>query len=115
MMQQFRELMAVGVSGKLNQLANYYRTLTGGEKHEVNMFNDAVFLISYFTNLCVDYIRNIIAIVAQLPQSQPVMYLRIQLSNALAVGLDFATRVVTVSLSIPMTLKAFTHVSYYRR
>lgn len=89
--------MAVGVSGKLHQLANYYRTLTGvGKRDEVSAFNDTIFLVSYFTNLCVDYIRNIVSIVAQLPQSQPVMTLRIQLSNALAVGLDFSTRVVTV-------------------
>lgn len=97
MMIQFRELMAVGVSGKLHQLANFYRASTGGQKQDqVNVFSDTIFLVSYFTNLCIDYIRNIAAMIAHLADSQLVLQLRIQLSNALAVGLDFATRVITV-------------------
>ncbi len=93
----WQELMQRNVTDKLHELANYYRGSVDGEKKgPINWFDDVVFLTSYFTNQCVEYIRGTISAMTGLLESQPVLALRLQLSIALAVTLDFATNVIRV-------------------
>ncbi|EFX83255.1 hypothetical protein DAPPUDRAFT_315704 [Daphnia pulex] len=103
----WQELMERNVTDKLHELANYYRGSVDGEKKgPVNWFDDVVFLTSYFTNRCVEYIRGTISAMTGLLESQPVLALRLQLSIALAVTLDFATNVIRTLTSDNILAKA---------
>lgn len=91
-------MMVKGLPATLHELANYYRGSTDGErKGPVNLIDDVTFLASHFANRCVDYIRGALKTVTGMLDSQPVMALRLQLSVALAITLDFATRVIQVN------------------
>ena len=94
-------MMVKGLPVKLHELAMYYRGSADGERkgHKANMMDDVIFLAGYFANRCVEFIRGAINAVTGVLESQPIMALRLQLSIALAITLDFATRVIQVSLS----------------
>lgn len=93
----WQELMEKNVTSKLHELATYYRGSVDGErKGQSNWFDDVVFLASHFANQCVEYIRGAISAMTGLLDSQPVLALRLQLSVALALTLDFATNVIRV-------------------
>ncbi len=99
MLLNWKELIVKGLPVKLHELAMYYRGSADGDRKgsEANMVDDVIFLVGYFTNRCVEYIRGAIKAVTGIMESQPVMALRLQLSLALALTLDFATRVIQVS------------------
>ena len=92
----WQEVMEKNVTFKLDELATNYRGDDGEKKGQLNSFDDVVFLAKYFTNQCVEYIRGAISAMTGLLDSQPVLALRLQLSVALALTLDFATNVIRV-------------------
>ena len=109
-------MMIKGLPVKLHELAMYYRGSSDGERkgQEANMMDDVIFLVGYFTNRTVEFIRGAINAVTGILESQPIMALRLQLSIALAVTLDFATRVIQVSYFITSSKKNFlSHSSYF--
>jgi hypothetical protein len=103
----WQELMEKNVTSKLHELATYYRGSVDGErKGQSNWFDDVVFLASHFANQCVEYIRGAISAMTGLLDSQPVLALRLQLSVALALTLDFATNVIRTLTSDNLLAKA---------
>lgn len=98
-MLNWKEIMVKGIPMKLHELASYYRGSASGErKGPVNLIDDVVFLAGHFANQCVNFIRGALKAVTGILESQPVMALRLQLSVALAITLDFATRVIQVTI-----------------
>ena len=96
-MANWKELMVKGVPAKVHEIAMYYRgSADGDRKGKANFFDDIMFLIGYFANRCVEYIRGAINSIMSIPESQPILALRLQLSVALAVMLDFTARVIRV-------------------
>ena len=96
-MLNWKEIIVKGLPTKINELANYYRGTADGErKRPANLIDDVIFLATYFATRCVDFIRGAITALTGIMDSQPVMALRLQLSVALAVVLDFSNRVIQV-------------------
>lgn len=91
--------MVKGIPMKLHELASYYRgSANGDRKGPVDFIDDVLFLAGHFANQCVNYIRGALKAVTGMLESQPVMALRLQLSVALAITLDFTTRVIQVTI-----------------
>ena len=88
-------MIVVGLPAKLSQLASQYRG-----KDEVispgTVMEDVAFLAGYWMKKCVEVLRNALAVTAKMANSETVQALRMQLSIALAIALDSASRVVMV-------------------
>ncbi len=84
---------------KLHQVAVYYRNSVEGDRKgsEAKIIDDVIFLAGYFTNRCVECIRGAISTVTGITECQSIITIRLQLSLALAITLDFATRVLQVN------------------
>lgn len=93
----WNEMMLIGLPAHLNKMANAYRKSSGVDTRPANAIEDVVFLSSYLVNRTVELIRGALSVITGLADSQLVRSLHLQLSIALAVSLDFLTRIIRVS------------------
>ena len=90
-----KETQTTGILVRLHQIASKYRTESDKEM-QTSAFDDAVVLANVLAQRMTDVLRKSLALAASLPNSDAVRALRLQLSIALTISLDFIGRMARV-------------------
>ena len=91
--------MQNGPFAALNKIANSYRSASGLDPRPPNTVGDLIYLISHMMLNIIDIFRGALHMITHLADTQPVRALRVQLTTALAVALDFVTRTIRIVTS----------------